>query len=131
MSSGLDQKGYARSVAGWFKRPLTAPGSDVCGRAGSAAEGAEIKVSANVHQQLMVQVGFRVYACPHIIAACHWLADQLEDQPPSALLDDGLIDALEVFDIPVEKAGKILILKDALRACHADCVALGERSASA
>ena len=92
-------------------------GSAAVGRAGSEQQGALICIGTDVTDGLLRNVGFLAFACPHIIAACNAVADSLEGSPPEALL---AVDALQLqakFGIPVEKAGKLLILKDAARAC--------------
>jgi hypothetical protein len=92
----------------------------ISGAAGSVREGVSLCVAADVESNCLVKVGFRSFACPHIIASCNWLAERLEGAPPAALLDLPLGELREVFDLPTEKAGKLLILQDAARACYAD-----------
>jgi hypothetical protein len=65
-------------------------------------------------------VGFRALACPHIIAGCNRIAEQLEGAEVNALLAVAVEDLQAEFDIPIEKAGKLLIIQDALQACFAD-----------
>jgi NifU-like protein involved in Fe-S cluster formation len=77
-----------------------------------------ICLAADVREGKLRNVGFRVFACPHIIAACNWQADLLQGAPVDALQEVDLAELQLMFDIPVEKAGKLLILKDALVACH-------------
>ena len=113
---------YAPQVAEYFGRSNPVPGADLRGEAGSMAQGALISVGAAVVEGRLQSVGFRVFACPHIIAACHRAAELLEGAPPEALLELPLDELQQEFEIPVEKAGKLLILKDAL----ANCFASGE-----
>jgi hypothetical protein len=99
-------------------------GTAAVGVAGSEQQGTLISLGVDVKDGLLRNVGFRAFACPHIISACNDVAEGLEGLPPEALLE---IDALQLqakFGIPVEKAGKLLILKDAARACY-DIVAAG------
>ena len=115
---------YSPLVADYFYRPARPMGSAAVGRAGSEQQGALICIGTDVTDGLLRNVGFRAFACPHIIAACNAVADSLEGSPPEALL---AVDALQLqakFGIPVEKAGKLLILKDAARACY-DMIAPG------
>ena len=111
---------YSARVASYFGRPAPDMGRDIRGAAGSVRQGARICFAADVRDNCLHNVGFRAFACPHIIAGCHRLAEQLEGAPIDALRDVSLDELKKEFDIPIEKAGKLLILKDAIDACYAD-----------
>jgi hypothetical protein len=113
-------RAYVPKVEEYFWRPVRPMGSAIQGSAGSMQSGTEIVFAADVRAGLLCKLGFRAFACPHIIAACHHLAEQLEGSPVEALLEVRFDSLRAEFDIPVEKAGKLLILQDALRACYAD-----------
>lgn len=114
---------YSARVAEYFWRPLGPIGSDIRGSAGSTHSGTAIEVAADVRGGRLQKLGFRVFACPHIIAACNRVAEQLEGAPVDTLSSVDTEGLCAEFDIPVEKAGKLLILQDAARACHADYMA--------
>jgi hypothetical protein len=95
-------------------------GTDIRGAAGSTQCGTLIVFGADVRAQRLHKLGFRAFACPHIIAACNRVAEQLEGGPAQALSEFPVDELQAEFDIPVEKAGKLLILKDALQACYTD-----------
>lgn len=118
---------YSPLVADYFYRPARALGSAAAGTAGSEGQGAIICIGVDVADGLLRNVGFRAFACPHIIAACNSVADSLEGAPPEALLAVDVPQLQAKFGIPVEKAGKLLILKDAARACY-DTIAPGPQS---
>jgi NifU-like protein involved in Fe-S cluster formation len=111
---------YSAVVADYFRRPVRELGNDMRGAAGSDQRGAVIWLGADVCDGILRNVGFRAFACPHIIAACNRVAEQLEGAPAEALLEIGLDDLRRQFEIPVEKTGKLLILQDAAGACYAD-----------
>ncbi len=111
---------YNALVAERFDRAPTALGSAVSGRAGSPEQGAAVYFAADVEAGRLHNVGFRAFACPHIIAACSLAAARLEGARPGQLVDPNLLEGLKELEIPVEKTGKILILKDALSACYAN-----------
>lgn len=111
---------YSARVAEYFWRPAGSMGSDIRGAAGSMQCGAMIAFAADVRGQRLHKLGFRAFACPHIIAACNRVVEQLEDGPVAALLEFSIDNLQAEFDIPAEKAGKLLILKDAAVACYAD-----------
>ena len=109
---------YSASVQDYFSRPAAQPGRQVSGEAGSMGQGIWVRFGMDAEAGQMRNVGFRAFACPHIIAACQRVAELLEGAP---LEDLGAIDTeslLQEFEIPVEKMGKLLILKDALLACQ-------------
>jgi NifU-like protein involved in Fe-S cluster formation len=89
------------------------------GEAGSVEQGTWIYVAADVVASRLQNVGFRAFACPHIIAACNRAAEVLEGAPVEDLQDLQLDKLQQEFEIPVEKAGKLLILKDAFANCYA------------
>lgn len=109
---------YAEAVRDYFGPPIRAGGTGLTGEAGSVRQGVWIRVAADEVSGQLQNVGFRVFACPHIIAMCNRAADELEGAPPAALLELPLDEMAREFEIPVEKAGKLLILKDALAACY-------------
>jgi NifU-like protein involved in Fe-S cluster formation len=94
---------YSASVADYFRRPVRELGDGIRGDAGSEQRGVIIWLGADVSDGILRNVGFRVFACPHIIAACNRVAEQLDGAPAEALLDIGLDDLRRQFDIPVEK----------------------------
>jgi len=111
---------YSAQVADYFGRPALSMGCDIRGAAGSTRLGARVCFAADVRDNCLHNVGFRAFACPHIIAGCHRIAEQLEGAPVDALRDVSLDELKTEFDIPIEKAGKLLIIKDAIDACYTD-----------
>jgi NifU-like protein involved in Fe-S cluster formation len=109
---------YVPAVQHYFRRPLPASSAELSGEAGSVRQGAWVRVTADRVSGQLQNVGFRVFACPHIIALCNRAAEVLEGAPLAALRELPLDEMAREFEIPVEKAGKLLILKDALAACY-------------
>jgi NifU-like protein involved in Fe-S cluster formation len=114
----MTSRRYNEAIGRHFWQPIRPRGQLFSGMAGSVEQGTVIDFSVGLSDKKMCDVGFRAYACPHIIAACSLMADHLDGQPAERLTDPGLPDVLKELEIPVEKAGKILILQDALRACY-------------
>ena len=82
-------------------------------QAGSPAAGAEIRLAAVVENGTVVEMRFRAFGCPHLVAAAEWLCREMEGQPLEAL---GKVDWAEMRTIlaaPVEKTGRLLLLEDA------------------
>jgi NifU-like protein involved in Fe-S cluster formation len=109
---------YPESVLAYFHRPVLAGGAMLRGEAGSVGQGTWICVTTDVLGGQLQNVSFRAFACPHIIAACNRAAELLEGSPLEALQDIELDKLQQEFEIPVEKAGKLLILKDAFANCY-------------
>ena len=116
---------YSAAVQRYFAHPPVEMGADAIGEAGSEQRGVRICFGVDVRAGSLRNVGFRAYACPHIIAACQRVVEVLEGAPVEQLQTLSLHELQQQLEIPVEKAGKLLILKDALSACHANLVGRG------
>lgn len=110
---------YNAAVWDYFGRSARQPGQTIRGEAGSREQGVWICFGVDVAGGRLENVGFRAFACPHIIAACQKVSEMLEGAPVGLLRDLAPEVLQREFDIPVEKAGKLLILKDAISACAA------------
>jgi NifU-like protein involved in Fe-S cluster formation len=105
--------GYSEVVERYFRQPPPVFAGECAGQAGSVATGTWVGLRATVREGRVQNLGFRAYACPHIIAVCHWLGEQLEGQSLDVLSSIDRNQLEQLFDIPAEKAGKLLILQDA------------------
>jgi NifU-like protein involved in Fe-S cluster formation len=110
---------YSATVGEYFARPVRPGGTDLRGEAGSERAGTQICVAADLVGERLQNVGFRVFGCPHTIALAHRAAELLEGAPATLLRDLPLEELAQEFNLPVEKTGKLLIIKDALTACFA------------
>jgi len=106
-------------VQKYFAQPTLPAGFEVVGEAGSVAQGTWVRISSDIRDGHLTNPGFRVFACPHIMAGCNWLAAELAGKPVESLLELSPQTLQAKFEIPVEKAGKLLILQDALSDCYA------------
>jgi NifU-like protein involved in Fe-S cluster formation len=102
-------------------------------RAGEIADGASGQVVAGeaedrtlqvwVRFQLQVTAGviqavrFRVFGCPHTVAAASWVAEWLEGKPAEFVRRLDVRELRAALDVPTDKAGKLLRIEDALLAC--------------
>jgi NifU-like protein involved in Fe-S cluster formation len=103
-----------------FSAPLHAGDADdgypmrLVSEASESTEGAGIQLSAGVENDVISELRYRVFGCPHLIAAAEWACENLEGQSTSEL---GAFDreaCMRILDVPVEKTGRILLLEDAL-----------------
>jgi NifU-like protein involved in Fe-S cluster formation len=92
--------------------------SGLFGEAGAVADGVQVQFRMGIRGQQITAIGFRAYGCPHTIAACGLVCEQLQDRPVGSLLEIDAAALQRELEIPVEKAGKILILQDALSNCY-------------
>src|SRR5690606_24885652 len=114
---------YSAEVERRFDAPVGA--GNVSGGGASTAVGEAEDRTLNVWVRFEVQVDdetirearFRVYGCPHTIAAASWAAEWLRGAPMSALSELDIDGMQRALNVPKEKRGKLLRIEDALRAC--------------
>jgi NifU-like protein involved in Fe-S cluster formation len=117
---------YNAQLQEYFFRSVRPGGAALSGAAGSLEEGVQVSITADLAGDKLENVGFRVFGCPHIIALAHKVAESLEGAQVVQLRDLPLDELAQEFSFPVEKTGKLLIMKDALAACFA----MGEAGAT-
>ncbi|HZW60224.1 MAG TPA: iron-sulfur cluster assembly scaffold protein [Woeseiaceae bacterium] len=93
---------YAGSVAG--------------ARAAASRGDTRIELSAQVRDGRVARLRYRVFGCPHTIAAAEEACSELEGAAIAALQQFRARDIMGKLEIPVEKTGSILLLEDALAA---------------
>lgn len=95
-----------------------------CGtaRSAEAAEGgagARILLTAVTDNGVLVALRYRVFGCPHLIAATEAVCERFEGAPVQTLADMNVLQLVRSLEIPVEKTGRILLLEDAVRSLYA------------
>lgn len=112
------QSAYVAAVLEYFGQPPQPMQGAVQVELGSEQQGVVIRLCGQLEDGNIEHMGFRVWGCPHIIAATALATERLAGRPVSALARPAVAASLaeqrELLDIPAEKAGKILILMDAL-----------------
>lgn len=114
---------YSAEVRRRFEAPARA-GEFPSGASGVVTASAEDR-SLNVWVRFQVQartgniadLRFSVFGCPHTIAAADWIAERLQGAPVAALRRLDLPAAARALAIPRDKAGKLLLIEDALAGC--------------
>lgn len=89
----------------------------VRGEAEDRSLGIWVRFDVRVHEGLIRAARFRLFGCPHAIAAASLICERLEDQPARSLSAIDLRVVAESIDLPVEKYGKLLKIEDALLEC--------------
>ncbi len=79
-----------------------------------SASGVRITLAAGIRGGIIAGMKFRVWGCPHLIAALESVCTALEEQPVAGLENFDSADITQELSVPVEKSGRILLLEDAL-----------------
>jgi NifU-like protein involved in Fe-S cluster formation len=83
--------------------------------ASESAAGAKIQLAAGLADGRLQECRFRVFGCPHLLAAAEWLCNQYEGATLADLAGFRAAACMGPLAIPVEKTGRILLLEDAIR----------------
>jgi NifU-like protein involved in Fe-S cluster formation len=98
---------HAGDLADSFDRMISADVSD-------SDKGARIVISAGIRDGTIASAAFRAFSCPHLIAALDLACERLTGQPVQSLENYDLAHITKELGVPAEKAGRILLLEDAL-----------------
>lgn len=115
---------YSELVRRYFANPVHAGrlpdayNDAVIGEAAESEMGVRVVLSAVVDGDTIRFLRYRVFGCPHLIAAVESFCHEVECQAISALLELNVPALMEKLTIPVEKIGRIFILEDAVKILH-------------
>jgi NifU-like protein involved in Fe-S cluster formation len=98
---------HGGELQGDYERTLVADVSE-------SDNGAHIVLSAGIRGGTIARMAYRVWGCPHLIAALERLCTILENRPLNGLENFDSADITQKLSIPIEKSGRILLLEDAL-----------------
>jgi len=76
-----------------------------------------VRFQLQVIDGVIQTVRYRVFGCPHTIAAASWIAEALEGRTVDVARHLDLAALRAALDVPVEKLGKLLRIEDAIAAC--------------
>ena len=79
------------------------------------AQGVRLELSARLKRGRLEALRFRAWGCPHLIAAAEAFCEAYEGADVRELEDFSGAPISRKLDVPVEKAGRILVLEDAVR----------------
>lgn len=88
------------------------------GMAGDRTNGCWVGFAMECNEGFIDRVRFQAWGCPHLLAACAFVSEYFEGRPVCDIDTLDTADLMRSLQIPTEKAGKILILQDALVACR-------------
>jgi NifU-like protein involved in Fe-S cluster formation len=115
----VSQEPYNDAVRRRFANPLHAGEPDArypalhTAEASESGAGCRVDLIAEMDGVEMRRLRFRVFGCPHLIAAAEELCSRCEGRPPGALQDVPVTQLMELLQVPVEKTGRMLLLEDA------------------
>ena len=108
----FDNPRHAGDLEGSFDSTITADVSE-------SDKGACIRLSAGIRGGTIRAATFRAWGCPHLIAAVDLACEQMTGRPVQSLENLDLDHITKELCIPAEKAGRILLLEDALATLRA------------
>lgn len=79
-----------------------------------AGNGARIALAAGIRGGTIAAMTFRAWGCPHLIATLDRACEMLQGQPVSNLEKCDLSNITVELAVPTEKAGRVLLVEDAL-----------------
>ena len=82
-------------------------------------QGMRIRLSAEIVDGSIVELRFRAWACPHVIAAAELFCRQFEGRNVQALEQFASGPIMRDLAVPAEKTGRILVLEDTVRSLRA------------
>ena len=88
------------------------------GEAGGPGREVWIRFRLRVEAGRVSEAAYRVYGCPHTMAAAAWLAEQLPGRAVADMVPGTPQEWAAALGTPVEKLGRLLTLEDALRECQ-------------
>jgi NifU-like protein involved in Fe-S cluster formation len=93
------------------------------GDAGREQHGTRVRFALRVAGRRVLEARYRAFGCPYTLAACEWLARQLQGRELAAPAAAGLaqvvggpLDWARTLQIPAARLGRLLVIEDALRA---------------
>lgn len=110
---------YSEAVLRRFRAPAHAGGPEsgsVTVHSGRRETGCAVQLSARIAQGRIAGLRYRIYGCPHAVAALELAAERLEGRPPETLARLRGLELQAPLDVPAEKLGVLLVIEDGLRA---------------
>lgn len=112
---------YSELVLRRFREPRYAgetavASGEVAAYVEEGGSGARIRLTATADTATLRALRFRVFGCPHLIAAVDLVCERLEGRPVKEMIEFDCGTLREELDAPLEKSGRFLLLQDALDA---------------
>lgn len=82
-------------------------------------QGARIVLSTAIADGIIMEMRYRVWGCPHLVAAAETLCRDREKGPVSGLSQFDASGMMAQLAVPAAKTGRMLLLEDALKSLWA------------
>jgi len=82
-------------------------------------QGVRVELSCRCDGERISDLKYRVWGCPHLIAAAEAFCTGYRGQQVAHFLDFSASGLMQTLAVPVEKTGRILVLEDAVRSLGA------------
>lgn len=113
-----------RALFGQLQHAGALHGADVRhGEAGREQRGTRVRWSLRIHEHRIVGARYLAYGCPYTLAACEWIARELEAHGGALATVSAAGERLgpprlwlRRLQIPPARLGRLLIIEDALQA---------------
>ncbi len=106
---------YSKRVRELFDAPAHAGHLDGASSVEVSEQGVRVRLYAKIEDGEARALRFRVWGCPHAIAAAEAFCAGYEGRAVADLLDFSASDLMQSLSVPVEKTGRILVIEDAVR----------------
>jgi NifU-like protein involved in Fe-S cluster formation len=107
---------YSERVRSLFGHPAHAGALEQAPQVLIEDQGVRVALAALVEGQRILELRFRAYGCPHVIAAAEALCERYEGRPVKELEAFEAAQLVRDLPVPAEKTGRILVIEDAARA---------------
>jgi len=85
------------------------------GEAGTIAGGAAVRLVASISNGRVVEMRYRAFGCPHLVAALDIICARSEGRDVADLAEFSAAQVLEILDAPIAKLGRLLLVEDAIQ----------------
>lgn len=102
----------------------SAAGSPITVHAEEGGAGARIVLTGITDGDTLKTLRYRVFGCPHLVAAAEQSCERFEGGPVEAIRAFSVPELRAELGIPIEKTGRLLLLQDALNALRRDLLRL-------
>ena len=107
---------YSEQVRALFARPEHAGDlENPAARVQINGPDVRIALAGQCDGDTILQLRFRAWGCPHLIAAAEAFCREYEGRPAAALRAFSSAEIMQTLPVPREKLGRILVLEDAVR----------------
>lgn len=85
------------------------------GEAGEIAHGAAVRLTARIDDGRILEMRYRVFGCPYLVAALNITCARSEGSDITSLKNFRAADTLAMLDAPIGKMGRLLLVEDAIQ----------------